>query len=203
MRYWDQWRFPKKTRTARRDSVYYRKLQRSKATQFPTKTRDFLAMEASDMGAQMSVQDLNLFKSIPRKELFNRNFMEAETGPNFQFMVRKACVEIILFTVFFPLLFFVKVSQFNVVGGWVLAEVLHSDDVTQRAAVIAHFIDIADCCHEYNNFNSSYAIVAGKRNVVPIFFGFSVNCFQRIKSSANTEDEIDMGGSEQKSGQKI
>lgn len=141
LKYWDQWRFPKKARRERRDSLYYRKLKKEKAKgeDVDAGTSGLLSMNPSKIASELSLQELNMFKSIPRKELFNRNFMEVSTGANFQCMV----------------------SQFNTWCAWVLASVLEPDEATQRALVIAHFIEIAEICHLMNNFNSSYAIVGG------------------------------------------
>ncbi len=140
IKYWDQWRFPKKTRTERRDSLYYRSLQKSKQAQaVADQTTDFLSLDPLLLAKQMTLQELNTFKCISRKELCKRHFMEAETGPHFQFMV----------------------AQFNLWTGWVLDVVLKPDGLMERATVIGKLIEVADACHELSNFNSSYAIVAG------------------------------------------
>jgi hypothetical protein len=140
VKYWDSWRFPKKTRGVRHNSVYYRNLQKSKAEHDPDEeVADILSFESEALAKQMCLQELNTFKCIPRKELCKRNFLEAETGPRFQFMV----------------------CQFNIWCGWVADTVLKPNQPQDRANVISKMIEIADICHSWSNFNSSYAIVAG------------------------------------------
>ena len=149
-KYWDSWRFPKRTRGTRHDSVYYRGLQKVRGgaarsgradgdDEHSESSASVLDFEAEKLGKQLCFQELNTFKCISRKEMCQRNFLEADTGPNFQYMV----------------------SQFNVWCSWVCDAVLQPNDAVDRALVIGQFIEIAHFCHSNNNFNTSYAIVAG------------------------------------------
>jgi hypothetical protein len=78
--------------------LYYRSLQRSKSQQSVLDpAAEFLTLESEALARQMTLQELNTFKCITRKELCQRHFLEPETGPNFQCMV----------------------AQFNLWTGWV------------------------------------------------------------------------------------
>jgi hypothetical protein len=91
------------------------------------------------LAQQMAILEYNLFQVIPSEELFLSRFMEPEKSPNFSLLV----------------------SQFNIWGRWAYSEVLRRSDVNERAKMTGYFITVARESLQMNNFNTSYALVAG------------------------------------------
>ncbi len=91
------------------------------------------------LAQQMAILEYSLFQVIPSEELFLSRFMDPERSPNFSLLV----------------------SQFNVWGKWAYSEVLRRSDINERAKMIGFLIAVARESLQMNNFNTSYALVAG------------------------------------------
>lgn len=53
------------------------------------------------------------------------------------------------------------IQRFNMMGKWVVSEIVKETDTTKRGKLIEHFLGIAHRCRELNNFNSMMGIFAG------------------------------------------
>jgi son of sevenless-like protein len=53
------------------------------------------------------------------------------------------------------------IKRFNEVSCWVSSMLVTTEELKARTAVLARFIEIADECRQFNNFNSVVAIVSG------------------------------------------
>jgi RasGEF domain/RhoGAP domain/RasGEF N-terminal motif len=101
-------------------------------------------LDIVDVGAEQAARaltliDHGLFKSIPGREFIRLNFQSEERAPCFAEMA----------------------AHFNRVSQWAASEIVRRADIAERAALLAHFVDIAEFCRTLKNFNTCFAIVAG------------------------------------------
>jgi len=88
---------------------------------------------------QLALLDYALFRKITPKELLRRGY-----GDDQRSNVRATMTE-----------------RFNLMSGWVASRILACEDVEKRADMLRQLIRLSWECMRLNNFNTSYAILAG------------------------------------------
>lgn len=105
----------------------------------------FFHVAAEDYAKQITIRDFGIFKCITREELLDGAWMQADKttrAPN-----------IVAFT-----------AVFNDVSFWVGSLVVNAHDMECRAAIISHFITIAQCLYSMGNLHSLFAVLCGLRS---------------------------------------
>jgi len=100
---------------------------------------------AEEIARQLTLIEFNLYKAIKPWEFFNQSWTKKnkeQLSPNIIAMIKR----------------------FNRVSGWVATEIVKTDKLKDRIAVLGKFIEIGERCRFYNNFNALMAIVGGLGN---------------------------------------
>ncbi|EIN12588.1 ras GEF [Punctularia strigosozonata HHB-11173 SS5] len=92
-----------------------------------------------ELARQLSIIESQLFQKIRPAECFARAQGRHRTDDNIAVLIKTS----------------------NRIVNWLADCVLGKESPVQRAAVVKHFINVADKCRELNNFSSMWAIVSG------------------------------------------
>jgi len=107
--------------------------------------KTFLDFEPDLLAQQLSLLELTLYKKIKPEEFFSQAWNKKNkyiTSPNIINLIH----------------------LFNKMSEWVCGELVFTSDIWQRIEKMKRFIEIADYCHKYYNFNGALEIVAGLSN---------------------------------------
>jgi len=105
-------------------------------------------LDPQEIAHQLTLIESRLFQAINPAELLERDQGQTMEGKDQDNIAR-------------------VIELSNWIASWVTALVLEPEDSTQRAAVVKHFVCIADRCEQLNNFSSMIAIATGL-NTPPI-----------------------------------
>ncbi|KAH7925881.1 ras GEF [Leucogyrophana mollusca] len=104
------------------------------------KRNEFLEIDALELARQLTITESQLYQKIRPAECLQRSKdSKDEHHDNIANFIRRT----------------------NRVANWVAHTVLQKDDPRRRAAVLRHFITIADRCRHLQNFSTMLAIVSG------------------------------------------
>eukprot|EP01104_Vermistella_antarctica_P016824 TRINITY_DN5829_c0_g1_i1.p1 TRINITY_DN5829_c0_g1~~TRINITY_DN5829_c0_g1_i1.p1 ORF type:complete len:1285 (-),score=266.80 TRINITY_DN5829_c0_g1_i1:255-4109(-) len=104
-----------------------------------------LDLNPAAVARTLTLTDHNLFVAVPTHEFMHEKYMDALRSPSMAAMVR----------------------QFNKCGRWITSETLVRDAASERAEILAYFINVATECLALQNFNACFALVGGL-NSAPI-----------------------------------
>jgi Rap guanine nucleotide exchange factor 2 len=102
----------------------------------------FLQLDPLELSAQLTLRDYCVFKSIESSEYIDYSFNKTNSRYGYKHLIQ-----------------FSEMSEEEMF--WVINEILHESNVTKRAKIIKHFIQIARICKDCKNYNSSLAIISG------------------------------------------
>jgi len=111
-------------------------------SQQPVVINDPLVVPAEDLASQLTLLDLQVFRSITAEEFLSCSWNKKNK--------REVAPNIVGFT-----------RRFNQVSFWTIQEVLRHEEARARADTMAHFIKIAKKLHELNNLHSEFAVLSG------------------------------------------
>ncbi|MDP2434373.1 MAG: guanine nucleotide exchange factor [archaeon] len=132
----------KGARLVRNISYFYRKKQMDLTNRGPDSSSllgMLLSSDASDIAQSLTLIDHGLFKAIPSREFLKCNFQNDRQAPQFAAMT----------------------TRFNLIGNWIVNQIVSLPDLSQRCATLSFAIDIASNCFDLRNFNTCFAILAG------------------------------------------
>eukprot|EP01114_Cavostelium_apophysatum_P003195 TRINITY_DN1296_c0_g1_i3.p1 TRINITY_DN1296_c0_g1~~TRINITY_DN1296_c0_g1_i3.p1 ORF type:complete len:979 (+),score=384.94 TRINITY_DN1296_c0_g1_i3:893-3829(+) len=97
---------------------------------------------SEEIARQMTLIEDNLYKSIKPWEFFGQAWTKKDketNSPNILAMIQR----------------------FNKVSGWVTTEIVKAENLKMRIQVLTKFIEIAEKCRAYNNYNAVMEIYSG------------------------------------------
>ncbi|KAJ3021680.1 RasGEF [Thoreauomyces humboldtii] len=103
---------------------------------------DILDVPPKDLARQLTLMDSEVFRGVPRDELASI----AWTGSD-----KLARAPQIVATT----------QNFNQVALWVAEQIVLAEKIKRRFQLVCHFIGVAKCCLDLNNFNGLRSITAG------------------------------------------
>ncbi|PRP85293.1 rasGEF domain-containing protein [Planoprotostelium fungivorum] len=106
---------------------------------------DLLDIPAVEIARQMTIIEYNMFRMIRPQECLSIKEKE-KYSPNLTHVTQR----------------------FNRISLWVQTEILRPCDVKIGGLVISRFIEIAKCCFDLNNYNTTFQILSGL-NSTPIY----------------------------------
>jgi len=105
-------------------------------------------MPLIELGEQLTLIELKMFKAIREREFLNLNWKKADHKRNARHIVK-------------------MVERFNKVSYWVATRIVRETDLKKRTSLLKRFIILADKSAELNNFNTLMEVLAGL-NLYPI-----------------------------------
>eukprot|EP01089_Gocevia_fonbrunei_P018630 TRINITY_DN6356_c0_g2_i2.p1 TRINITY_DN6356_c0_g2~~TRINITY_DN6356_c0_g2_i2.p1 ORF type:complete len:489 (-),score=102.42 TRINITY_DN6356_c0_g2_i2:55-1521(-) len=108
----------------------------------PNKRFAFCEMPLVELAEQLTLIELDMFKSIREREFLNLNWKKAEKKRHSRHIVK-------------------MVERFNKVSFWVATRIVRERDIKRRTSLLKRFIILADKCRELNNFNTLMEVLAG------------------------------------------
>jgi len=101
----------------------------------------FIELDPTEIARQLTLMCSKLYNQIQPVECLHKAWSKKENSPavNIKMMINMS----------------------NQVTKWVVFTILQEDEVKKRAAVLKHFIYIAEKCYSLNNFNTLMSILAG------------------------------------------
>jgi len=110
------------------------------------KGNDFTDFDTDEVGRQMTLLEMAVYKSIQPKELLKgawQNKQHKEVlAPNITLMIQR----------------------FNLVSRWVQTCIVQSDKIKDRVQYLKTFLKIASYCLDINNYNAAMTILSGLRS---------------------------------------
>lgn len=116
-----------------------------KKTSASSNSFGLMDFNSEEIARQLTLIEFNLYRAIKPWEFFNQSWTKKnkeQLSPNIISMIKR----------------------FNRVSGWVATEIVKTDKLKDRIAVLVKFIEIGERCRFYNNFNALMAIVGGLGN---------------------------------------
>jgi hypothetical protein len=101
----------------------------------------FLEIDPLEIARQLTIMESKTYTQIQPIECLNKAWSEKENSPAVNV---KAMIEFS-----------------NRTTGWVATAILGEKDIKRRCNILKHFILVADCCFQLNNFNTVMSIIAG------------------------------------------
>jgi len=101
-----------------------------------------LDFSSEEIARQLTLIEYNLYKSIKPWEFFNQSWTKKDKeilSPNILNMIKR----------------------FNRASGWVATEIVKTEKLKDRTAALSKFIEVAEKCRTYNNFNALMEILSG------------------------------------------
>ncbi|KGO39984.1 Guanine-nucleotide dissociation stimulator CDC25 [Penicillium expansum] len=105
----------------------------------------FLKIDATEIARQLTIMESHIFGKVQRDELLNKNWQNKESSdapelaPNIRALIRYS----------------------NQLSNWVGAMILAESDLKKRTQVIGHLINVANICHQLQNYSAVVSILAG------------------------------------------
>ncbi|KAL4998290.1 ras guanine nucleotide exchange factor domain-containing protein [Aspergillus recurvatus] len=109
----------------------------------------FLKIDAREIARQLTLMESCIFGKIQPNELLHKNWQRRESqdvAPNVRALIQ----------------------FFNQLSGWVGALVLAESDLKKRTQVIGHFINVANACHNLQNYSAVVSILSGLQSA-PVY----------------------------------
>lgn len=107
-----------------------------------------LELDPHELARQMTIMDFRLYNRIKPVECLDKNWGKPDTEEGTHIAANvKASIE-----------------HSNQVTAWVTDSILSKEEVKKRAAVLKHWIAVADRCRILNNFNTCMAILSAFDN---------------------------------------
>lgn len=94
-----------------------------------------------ELARQLTLIEYKLYQAIKPSECIDQNWMskrKEELAPNILKMI----------------------SRFNYMSNWIQSEIVKCADLSQRAQILRHIIEVAEACKELNNFNALMEITS-------------------------------------------
>jgi hypothetical protein len=104
----------------------------------PSKVLDY---PPDSLAQQMFSFEFELFSKIMPYELMGNGWMKADKHIRAPNIVR-------------------MVARSNLIGSWVVAEILKESNIKKRASLVEHFICVTDECYRQNNFHSAMVVMS-------------------------------------------
>lgn len=108
----------------------------------PSKVMDF---SAHILAQQLFAFEFELFSKIQPFELMGNGWMKADKNVRAPNIIR-------------------MIAKSNLIGSWIVAEILKEGNLKKRAALIEHFIDVVYESHKLNNFHSVMVVMSVLRD---------------------------------------
>lgn len=99
----------------------------------------FFDISPIELARQLTLMESDIFFRVKMPECLNKAWASADARQR-----AKGIVNVI--------------SLHNLITGWVIETILKEENVFQRAAIISHFVAIANYCYQINNFSTTWAI---------------------------------------------
>ncbi|KAJ5935587.1 hypothetical protein N7466_005134 [Penicillium verhagenii] len=112
----------------------------------------FLKIDAKELARQLTIMEAHVFAKIQPKELLNKSwqkkqsFTDPEPAPNIRGLIQYS----------------------NQLSNWVGALILAESEMKKRAQIIGHLVNIANVCHELQNYSAVVSILSGFQSA-PIY----------------------------------
>ncbi|CAI7629879.1 unnamed protein product [Penicillium viridicatum] len=105
----------------------------------------FLKIDATEIARQLTIVEAHMFGKVQRDELLNKNWQKKEgssapeLAPNIRALIRYS----------------------NQLSNWVGALILAESDLKKRTQVVGHLVNVANTCHQLQNYSAVVSILAG------------------------------------------
>ncbi|KAJ5167169.1 uncharacterized protein N7482_005950 [Penicillium canariense] len=112
----------------------------------------FLKIDATEIGRQLTIMEGHLFAKVHDDELFNKSWQQKaspgtpERAPNVRAVIRYS----------------------NQIANWVCALVVAESDLKKRTQVIGHLVNVANECRQLQNYSTVISILSGLESA-PIY----------------------------------
>ncbi|OQE36019.1 hypothetical protein PENCOP_c012G04499 [Penicillium coprophilum] len=112
----------------------------------------FLRLDAKEIARQLTIMEAHMFGKVHRDELLNKNWQKKESintpelAPNVRALIRYS----------------------NQLSNWVCALILAESELKKRTQVIGHLVNVANICHQLQNYSAMISILAGLESA-PIY----------------------------------
>lgn len=127
--------------------------KRSRANSVADGEASFDTLTAADIAEQLTLREWEMFRVIPESDFLDKVFNMKPPPPNNALTT--------------------MVEHFNMLSMWVAAEIVHTEDLKDRANVLKKFGTVCEMLFDLGNFNSLMAIVAG----------LTLGCVQRLRQT--------------------
>ncbi|KAL2821836.1 ras guanine nucleotide exchange factor domain-containing protein [Aspergillus cavernicola] len=100
----------------------------------------FLKIDATEIARQLTLIESCMYGKLQRNELLHKNWQRKEQpAPNVRSLIQ----------------------YFNQLSSWVGALILAESDLKKRTQVIGHLINVANICHELQNYSAVVSMLSG------------------------------------------
>ncbi|KAJ5704731.1 hypothetical protein N7536_000420 [Penicillium majusculum] len=105
----------------------------------------FLKIDATEIARQLTIMEAHMFAKVQRDELLNKNWQKKEgsnapeLAPNIRASIRYS----------------------NQLSNWVGTLILTELDLKKRTQVVGHLVNVANTCHQLQNYSAVVSILAG------------------------------------------
>ncbi|KAJ5929609.1 hypothetical protein N7454_006559 [Penicillium verhagenii] len=112
----------------------------------------FLKIDAKELARQLTIMEAHVFAKIQPKEVLNKSWQKKQSftdpapAPNIRALIQYS----------------------NQVSNWVGALILAESEMKKRAQIIGHLVNMANICHELQNYSAAVSILSGFQSA-PIY----------------------------------